>query len=552
MATALFRFRKRQSRPQEETRDCCLRLYANDVAAHARLSDKDGTCLHAFSQNKAVNDGETRSPLALAVARLTPEWESRIGEVQVFVDDSDIAIIDSRQAKLTHFEGRGLAEFGKYQLGGRPAAFGSHPYGQTGTHETEKRLVGYISEDRLTTIFFALGKLAKYATFCGPWTLQKLLRDPAEEPRALLSVHGNFSCLIFANPAAGAVALRHLPIGANSFAQAYGAEHGLTQDQAAEALMSRKRLQTGGWPPDAKSPLAHTPTYAALSPLLNQLAGEVRATGEYFEFQRLAGRTSTLGLNFAAGAIQGFMSWLTDMLDIGVEAVPEGDLPGEPALNFLTGMRSGLLKLGNQLYDFENGRFVPSAGDKSRKASPGEKGDLLAGLKRFSAQPLSLQSFRPIAMPLAATVMVLAAGWGANEFWLAPIDDALTTSASLYQAALRQTALPAPDSTKTAVEPVLWSRDLLALAGAMPYDMKLTHVAFTAAKPGSPPLLDITGHLPKNGRDNLQLIGHYIARVSGDSALKRRFKQIDFAGAGAEDKPDDPQMQFHITAKVAP
>ena len=96
--------------------------------------------------------------------------------------------MDSRQAKLSHFEGRALAEFGRYQLGGKAVCFASHKFGETSAQELEKRIVAFIPEERLTEVLFALGKLARFTTFFGPWSLQQLFAAEDDETQARL--HG--------------------------------------------------------------------------------------------------------------------------------------------------------------------------------------------------------------------------------------------------------------------------------------------------------------------------------------------------------------------------
>ena len=102
----------------------------------------------------------------------------------------------------------------------------------------------------------------------------------------------------------------------------------------------------------------------ALAPVLNSLSGEIAATADYFEFQRLAGRAPDLQLSMLGARIAGFANWLGDMLQVDVTDAPSGRTcaAASPALNLLEGMRTGLLKIGNQHFDFVGGRFVPSAG----------------------------------------------------------------------------------------------------------------------------------------------------------------------------------------------
>src|SRR6202012_2643154 len=94
---------------------------------------------------------------------------------------------------------------------------------------------------------------------------------------------------------------------------------------------------------------------------LQKLTGEIAATGDYFEFQRLAGRAGELRLSQLGAKIAGFAGWLADMLETGVADAEAAPADTAPALNLLEGMRTGLIKIGHQHYDFAGGRFVLSA-----------------------------------------------------------------------------------------------------------------------------------------------------------------------------------------------
>ena len=100
------------------------------------LSDKTGEQVGRF-ERLTEGESEPQSLLAAAVRGLPPESEDKIGNVEIYLDDPELSVVDSRQAKLSHFERRALAEFGKYQLGGKPVCFASHRFGATSASETE-------------------------------------------------------------------------------------------------------------------------------------------------------------------------------------------------------------------------------------------------------------------------------------------------------------------------------------------------------------------------------------------------------------------------------
>lgn len=553
---ALWKAKRRTGDVPDVERDQRLRIFLNDTRCDLVLSDKAGQQVGKFTR-LAEKDGDPQVLLTAAIQALPPEIEAHIGNVEVFIDDPELSVVDSRQAKLSHFEGRALAEFGKYQLGGKPVCFASHRFGATSASETEKRVVAYIPEDRLTGVLFALGKLARFTTFFGPWSLQPLLAEESEETRAQLTVHSRYSTLAMTNDAAGAVAVRQLPIGTASLTEAYAGAHGIESQDAARALAARARLAIGKtWPLPADSAAAHTGTHLALMPILQRLTGEIAATGDYFEFQRLAGRAGELRLSQLGARIAGFAGWLSDMLQIGVADAEPAPAGKPPALNLLEGMRAGLLKIGHQHYDFAGGRFVLSANQPGNAANQG----VAAKWKSASSQPITLEMLKPLALPLAAAGLALALLAGSYFFLLAPIAQADETAANLYGNTLARMAQANVHAAKPLAEPVLWARDLMTVSAAMPYDMKLKRLALVQGNGTAGASFELDGSLPKGGADNLQLIGRFMNRLSASAALHRRFAEINFGGAGEnqakagdEDKAaEEGDSAFKIIAKVAP
>jgi hypothetical protein len=545
----LWKGKRRTGDVSDAERDRSLRVFLNDTRCDLVLADKAGQRIESF-ERLAETSAEPQALLAAAIQALPPETEARIGNVEVFLDDPELSVVDSRQAKLSHFEGRALAEFGKYQLGGKPVCFASHRFGATAASETEKRVVAYIPEDRLTGVLFALGKLVRFTTFFGPWSLQPLLAGEKEETQAQLTVHSRYSTLALTNDSAGAVAVRQLPVGTQHLTEAYARVHGIEAQDAAQALATRTRLSIGKeWPMPAGAPAAQAGTYMALMPVLQKLAGEIAVTGDYFEFQRLAGRAGELRLSHLGTRIAGFAGWLSDMLQVDVAHAERQQPDKAPVLNLLEGMRTGLLKIGNQHYDFAGGRFVLTASQPSAAAHQ----SVAARWKSASSQPVTLEMLKPFAMPLAAAGLALTMFVGTYMFLLAPIAHENDTAAALYSNTLARMAQANVRGPKpAAAEPVLWARDMMAVSAMMPYDMKLKHLALVSGSGTTGPSFELTGILPKGDTDNLQLIGRFMKRLSASTALHRRFTEINFAGVGTGDSKDSEESQFRILAKVAP
>src|SRR5262245_21427894 len=100
--------KKAKANPLDIERDLALQVFTSDAACVLQVCDRAGAQLAEIREN---SDGPAADPAILvsnALLRLAPELESRIGDVAIFLDDPEISIVDSRQAKLTHFEGRAL------------------------------------------------------------------------------------------------------------------------------------------------------------------------------------------------------------------------------------------------------------------------------------------------------------------------------------------------------------------------------------------------------------------------------------------------------------
>ena len=92
----------------------------------------------------------------------------------------------------------------------------------------------------------------------------------------------------------------------------------------------------------------------------------------------------------------------------------------------------------------------------------------------------------------------------------------------------------------------------MAVGAAMPYDMKLQRIALVAGSASAGATLQVSGSLPKNASENLQLIGRFMSHLSASAALRRRLSEVDFAGIGGDDFKDSNETVFKIVGKVVP
>src|SRR5439155_7432113 len=135
--------------------------------------------------------------LAEAVARFgVDRAQANVARVVLSIDDPDLELVDHRFAKLNKFEPRGLREFGSRQVGGRPVAFGSVTFGDSSAREIQKRVLGFLPEEKLASYFFSLGKMATALVAAVPGCACAFAQSHEGGIFATLRVHGYFSTFL--------------------------------------------------------------------------------------------------------------------------------------------------------------------------------------------------------------------------------------------------------------------------------------------------------------------------------------------------------------------
>jgi len=555
------------AKEESDTRDAILSIAASDAGWSAELVGGDGArWQRQASCTPERNAAASAERLADAVACLAVEQpKANVARVILFMDDPDLELVDHRFAKLNNFEPRGLKEFGSQQVGGLPVVFGSLPFGDSSAREIQKRVLGFLPEEKLATYFFGLGKIAATLVAAVPAAARALDQQSHEGGIfATLRVHGYFSTFLIANAQTGIIAMRQFSLGALSLAEAYAVEHGLSLTESSAALGARSRLPSAAIVKDGGGPEHQTATFTALSPLLQQLCENIAATLDYFRFQRLAGRPAHLGLTFTGPSLAGLDRWLADALGLQVEIVANTISASEgmaetPSLNLLEGSRAALLKMGNQPFEFSKGRFVPMSGRRSDMPArkPEEKLSFpwLDKLShRFGARQITLTR-DSLLQPFAA-FGVLGLLLIANTYLLiGPAEERLTDGVFAYGnvaeasvAAVKGSAANAQDADQSA----LWADNLLAVGQALPPNMKLERLelAPAAGKGGAGVDLNlaITGGLPLTTAGNFKSVAVFIDQLSKDKAFSRRFPQVRFTGAGKSTDQAHREMNFHVAA----
>jgi hypothetical protein len=331
-------------------------------------------------------------------------------------------------------------------------------------------------------------------------------------------------------------------------------------------LKLRSRLPPPAALKDSSSPEYNTATFAALAPPLRQMQDEIASTIEYFRYQRLAGRPASMSLAFTAAPVAGLQAWLADAFEMQVETIadvlPAAEAAEGTSLNLLEGSRAGLLKLGNQPYEYIRGRFVPMKGAQSDKMPTNKAASFIpaAWLEKLRApamaKPISVKwnSFKPAAYGAGFIAVAVAA----NMFLLTgPSQERLAAQASAYSAqaasSIASTANGSEAGLPVGERPNLWADTLLGVGKALQPSMKLSRLELvgSAGKGAAEANFAITGVLPEGGA-NLKLVAGFIDHLSQDQSFSRRYGQVRFTGAGETTGEATPaaantrQTLFHV------
>src|SRR6188768_2019964 len=95
----LWKGKRKASDLADVERDRSLRVFLNDTRCELVLSDKAGLDIARY-ERLAENDSAPEAMLATSIQSLPPDTEKYIGNVEVFIDDPELSVVDSRQAKL--------------------------------------------------------------------------------------------------------------------------------------------------------------------------------------------------------------------------------------------------------------------------------------------------------------------------------------------------------------------------------------------------------------------------------------------------------------------
>jgi hypothetical protein len=228
-----------------------------------------------------------------------------------------------------------------------------------------------------------------------------------------------------------------------------------------------------------------------------------------------------------------------------------------PSLNLLEGSRAGLLKMGNQPFEFSKGRFVPMNARHSDMPTrkPDEKfslpwlDKLIAhfGGKQFALTREGMM--RPVA---AFGVLALLAM--ANMYLLTgPAEQRLTDAAFSYggaaEASVAAIKVGGEGSAQERAQSALWADNLLAVGQSLQPTMKLERLELAPAPgkngAGADLNLAITGVFPSASPANLKSVAVFIDQLSKDKS----FPSIAQCASPAPEKPrPGARDELHVAA----
>ncbi|MCH8858036.1 MAG: hypothetical protein IID54_00490, partial [Proteobacteria bacterium] len=386
---------------------------------------------------------------------------------------------------------------------------------------------------------------------------------------ATLNVHNYFSTLLVANSEIGLIAVRQLPFGAMTVAQAYADAFGIGLVEASDVLNRRPRL-----PPAAAvhgelpAALEHkTASFAALAPNLRMLSNEILATLDYFHFERMGGLPAALSLSFSGPSIAGLDEWLSDALALRVELVQmtPAHLPAllekAPHFNLLEGSRTGLLKIGNRPFEFMDGRFKPIKGSDPKMRANAKAGISLHSLGNLTIPPeiaKLLSSYgRRYAVPAASCAAFALVTFLNIAFLTSPAKNTLAAHTADYSSAAEQSLqrvavakVEASGEVAGDVGQPLWAEHLVSVSQALLPEMRLERMEMNPTGPtlDAAVTLSLFGILPTQSPDNLKLIASFMDRLSEDETFMRKFTAVNFSGADNTNGNTPASMSFQVAA----
>ncbi|GEM_PF-4176839 len=567
----------RNSNDGHSGEELALVISVSDVGYRLALLDRAGQ-VKAQAHRFLCVDRDGADPthaLAHAAASApmgTPLLEENITSVLMLVDDPDLYLTDHRAAKLSNFEPRALRQFGVQQSGGRPVVFSSRPYGETGAKELERRAIAYLPEERMEALFFPLGAKATALKLVAPAGAPAL--DAGDEAAMSVRVHGYFSTITLYTPQSGVITSRQVPVGALTAASRYARAFGLPLDRACTALSERVRFAPVEAVLSPELPPEHrTLGLTALAPFQRELYSEVAATLEYYQFERYADRPAKLDLEFTGPPLAGLDQFLSDALGLPVDArepVLDGAMESAHALNLLEGVRSGLLKAGNEPYQFENGAFRRADPPRNRRAAnrrngadqktarAEEEGGLMS---KFSALRKDSDGDDAPGRPawiapafFVAAAAVLAVILNVN-YVIGPAQKTLDRRSAAYGTLVAELSAQS-DATETA-GPTLagargasWAQNMVSIGGAMLPGMRLTGMTLNSGEDtnSGQRVLQLDGLLPEEAGGDLRLVAGFIDRLDKDSVFATAFPRVEFGGVGAPDEQDVAGARFTVLA----
>ena len=582
--------------PAEATDESALYIHISEMGWQTQLVGPDG---QPASERQSEDEHQLSSFGAAEIenfisraVRTVPRGDRRkLGSVLILLDDPGIILVDNRAKDFTENNPAGIRRFGARQLHCELCSFGFWPFEQTAEEKDRHGIYGFIDTQNLRNYLTRLESLAVKTTMVVP--LSALMIQTAASNRygvyCGINIGAFVTTIVLMAPSLGLVAVRTVPIGAMSLVESIAKANSVRTKDALATFEKQdylSRIAISDMPNDPATESNHE---RILRPQLKLLHDGIVQTVEYFDVNRLGGRTEQIEIHGHGEIVKGLSQWLAGQLAIPVTVAKHSLFDEflvrsrENPLNLLAGAEGGIITVGKVNYQFEEKRFVPHKPlsersvivEQSRRESrEGRKRDgrkkrgqpvarhLRGRPASVAEMSMSSEALYFVGLTVVALVVV---GVGYFQYY-EPVESSFKTATNTYASSFlknSQLRLSTQEGGEIGnieayreADKVLWSEKFLAMGRYMSKEMWLTDVYLTNVKRTvnntqiSTKKLTMEGAVLPSTEGHIQLISEYIERLleDKDDIFMSDFGQIMFEGAVLDETEADRVVRFTISA----
>jgi len=581
-------------------------LHCTDMGWSAQILDPaapDRPALRSEERDGEPGQGEDAVEAAFRLAADAFERQRvNVGRLYVLTDDPQVFYTDTRAEQFTAAAKTSpavLRAFGAEQLNCAHAVFGFGAFGLKSGAPRPNGVAAFADAKRTGGCLGRLDRLALKVAALVPVAdvLVHRALELGEAPYGALYIGGHTSQIVLANPRHGTVTVRVLPVGAMTLAEAVAKGSNIAFVEAVEVLRTRPMLDDVRLvePAGDTAEITRSAADRMIGPILRRFLGDVEATLEYFDAQRVSGRPERLELFGAHERVKGLADFLAATLSAPAHASPATVLdlfrrlpPGE-GVNLLQHTGPDL-QIGQTSYRMQGDRLAPVS-EAERAASRAAAANAARGrtvapagrrtarrgtaagasglqqlLARMRGAPAAAegdaapntdrQYFLLFGLFCALLALLVVQGYGEME---TRHQNAMARVSQMMDENMRLRRAVAggerPSAASAAADKVLWTEKFLAIGRNMDKPMWLTDVFLateTRTVGGSSVLskkLVLEGAVLPSTVGHILEISKFIGRLEEDAAgFMGDFREIRFHGATIDQAESDPIIRFGIEA----